>query len=100
MKYIKIFEGKNFFNIYYKLIKDLDIGDYVAIEVKNNSRYQIYKSEVGEIVDMSETDVYVYFNKYHHSYWIKKEYILSHSKIKEDIEDFLDAKKESEKYNL
>lgn len=100
MKYIKKFEGKNFFNIYYKLIKDLDIGDYVAIEVKNNSWYQIFKNEVGEIVDMSEKEVYVYFKKHHDAIWIKKENILSHSKIKEDIEDFLDAKKESEKYNL
>ena len=93
-------KGKKYFNIYYKLIEDLDIGDYVTIKLSNKGVYSNYENEVGEVVDMSESQVYIFFKKFNNTIWIKKEYIIKHSKLKKDIEEFIEAYKDSKKYNL
>ena len=100
MKHIKTYEGKNFYNIYYKLIKDLDIGDYVVIKTPDNYNVHSYDNLVGEIIDFSDTYAYIYFKDYHNTMWFRKEFIIMNSKLKKNIEDFIKAKKDSEKYNL
>lgn len=103
MKYLKNINlsnnNKKYLKSYYKLLKNLDIGDFVAFEVPKRN-YFIDEDEVGEIINISDTQALVFFKKNNYTIWVKKEYIVQNSKLKKDIEDFIKARIDSKKYNL